>query len=188
MELNDERFKRTLVFRQTMSQTTRNFVVVIFNQNQQYTVFASAFASTSTLISFILIVIPFVNVLNTNLDTSSILINNAFTFSNNNYATSLNYDELITDFIVQKTRLLISLNFTSLNKQQRAFDRYTNLRPVKNFLVNLLTKLVAIEAFLNCDFVVTKAALALLVKIFLIDSHESKIYKKTIVDAHYKMN
>ena len=100
-----------------MLQTARNFVVVIFNQNQQYTIFASAFASTSTSISFILIAISLVNVLNTNSDTSSISINNALTLLNNDYTTSLDHDKLIIDFIVQKIRLFTFLNFISLNEQ-----------------------------------------------------------------------
>ena len=117
MKLNDKKFKHILVFKQTMLQTTRNFIIVIFNQNQQYTTFAFVFASTSTSIFFILIVILFVNVLNTNLSTNSISINNAFTFLNNNYITLSNYNELITDFIVQETRLFTFLNFIFLNKQ-----------------------------------------------------------------------
>ena len=188
IKLNDEKFKHILIFKQTMLQTTRNFVIVIFNQNQQYTIFASAFASTSTLIFFTLIVIFFVNALNTNLNTNLISINNALTFLNNNYIISLNHDELIIDFIVQKIRLLIFLNFTFLNKQQRVFDRYTNFRFVKNFFVNLLTKLATIKIFFNCDFAIIKIALTLFVKNFSIDLHESKIYKKTIVNAYHKIN
>ena len=143
---------------------------------------------TLTSISFILIVILFVNVLNTNLNTSLILINNALTFLNNNYTISSNHDELIIDFIVQKIRLFTFLNFTFLNKQQRVLDRYTNFRFVKNSFVNSLTKLVTIKTFFNCDFVVIKIALILFVKIFSIDLHESKIYKKAIIDAYYKIN
>ena len=108
--------------------------------------------------------------------------------SNNNYTTLLNHNKLIIDFIVQETRLFTFLNFIFLNKQQRALNRYTNFRFVKNFFVNLLTKLVTIKTFFNCNFVVVKVALTLFVKIFSIDSHESKIYKKAIIDAHHKIN
>ena len=128
------------------------------------------------------------NISNTNLNTSLILINNALTFSNNNYTISSNHDELIIDFIVQKIRLFTFLNFTFLNKQQRALDRYTDFRFVKNFFVNSLTRFVTIKAFFNCDFVVTKVALTLFVKISSIDLHKSKIYKKAIIDAYHKIN
>ena len=188
MELDDERSKRTSVFRQTMLQTARNSVVVIPNQNQQHTASAPAFVSTSASVSLTSIAISLVNASGTNSGTSSVSISNALTPSNSGYATSSDHDELATDFIVQGTRLSISLNFISLNEQQRALDRYTNLRSVRDFLVDPLTELAAIKALFSCDSAVVKAALALLVKAFSIDSHEPKTYKEAITDAHYKMN
>ena len=45
-----------------------------------------------------------------------------------------------------------------------------------NFLIDLIV-------LFNCDFVVIKIALTLLVKVFLIDFYELKTYKKAIINV-----
>ena len=70
-------------------------------------------------------------------------------------------------------------------KLQRTFNYYSKLRFVKDFSMNFLIDLIAL---FNCDFVVIKVALTLLVKVFSIDFYESKIYKKTITNIQHKIN
>ena len=188
MELDDERSKRTPVSRQTVSQAARNPVVVIPNQNQQHTAPAPAPAPTPAPASLTPIAIPPVNASGTNSGTSSASISNAPTPSNSGYATPSDHDELATDSTVQGTRLPTPLNPTPLNEQQRALDRYTDLRPARDSLVDPLTGLAAIKALPSCDSAVAKAALALLAKASPVDPHEPKTYKEAIADAHHKMD
>ena len=82
-------------------------------------------------------------------------------------------DKLIIDLIVQKTRL-----FNTLGVE-------TKFRFVKNFSITFLIDLVVL---FNCNFVVIKVVLILFVKVFLIDFHESKIYKKIIANTQHKIN
>ena len=48
--------------------------------------------------------------------------------------------------------------------------------------------LTGLAVLFNCDLVVAKVALTLLVKAFLVDSHEPKTYKKALADAQHKMD
>ena len=97
--------------------------------------------------------------------------------------TSMFIDKLIIDLIAQKIWLFNALSVEI--KLQRTFNYYFEFRFVKNFLMNFLIDLIVL---FNYNFVVIKVVLILLVKVFLIDFHKSKIYKKTITNAQHKIN
>ena len=107
----------------------------------------------------------------------------AFLASSVKFFTSTFIDKLIIDLIIQKIRLFNTLNIET--KLQRTFNHYLKFRFVKNFSINSLIDLIVL---FNCDFVVIKVALTLLVKVFSIDFYESKTYKKTITNIQHKIN
>ena len=82
-------------------------------------------------------------------------------------------DELVIDSTVQGTRLLSALSVE------------TELRSARDFSVG---PLIGLAALFNCDFVVAKAALALLAKVSSVNFHESKTYKEAMADAQHKMD
>ena len=51
-----------------------------------------------------------------------------------------------------------------------------------------MNSLIDLIVLFNCNFVVIKIALTLLVKTFSIDFYESKTYKKTITNTQHKIN
>ena len=125
-------------------------------------------------------------------NNSSVANRNFFVANNTPFASSTSsigiftltfIDELIIDSIAQKIRLF---NASSIEtKLQRTFNHHSEFRFVRNFSMNFLIDLIVL---FNCDFVVVKAVLTLLVKVFSIDFHESKTYKKAITNAQHKMN
>ena len=108
----------------------------------------------------------------------------AFSFSFDS-VISIFVNKLIIDSTAQKTRLSSALSANVEIELKRTLNYYAKLRSTKNFSMNLLIDLIAL---LNCDSIVVKVALTLLVKTFFTNFHESKLYKKAIIDAQHKMN
>ena len=175
--LNDERFKRILIFKQQSSQTTRNFIIIISstNNNQQYIIF-STFTTFNNNFSLFVI---FISVSNSTFLFSAKIISS----SSNDVFTSIFVDELTNNSTLQKIRLFNATNVES--KQQRTFNYYSKLRFAKNLFVNSFIDLIAL---FNCDSTVIKTALTLLNKAVFVDFYESKTYKKAITNAQYKIN
>ena len=99
--------------------------------------------------------------------------------------TSIFVNELIIDSTVQETRLLNASNANAEIELKRAFNYYTKLRSIKDFSMNLL---IGFAVLFSCDLIVIKAILTLLVKAFFTNFHESKLYKKALIDAQHKIN
>ena len=108
----------------------------------------------------------------------------AFLFSFNSI-TSIFVNKLTIDSTTQKTRLLNTTNVNVEIELKRAFNYYAKLRLIKNFSIN---SLIDLTVLFNYNSIVIKTILTLLVKIFFTNFHESKLYKKTIIDAQYKIN
>ena len=165
--MNDERLKFNSTFKQFTSRTTQNSIVIIpqMSDRSQYITFFTFSANNYTL----------------SVNGFSTLLNN----SNFNISTSVLIDELIIDFILQKTKFL-----NSTDVKQKTFDRYSKFRFVKNFSVNSLTDLIVIEktVLVKANSVIVKAALVLFVKTTSMNFYESKSYKKIMIDAQHKMN
>ena len=166
-EINDERLKFNSTFKQLASRTIQNSIVIILqvsDKNQYITFFTFS------------------------INNYTFSINDFSTFSNNdlnfnfnaNIFTSISIDELIIDFILQKIKF-----FNSIDVKQKAFDRYSKFRFVKNFFVNSLIDLIVIEkiVFVKTNSVIVKTTLILLVKTILINFYELKSYKKVITNV-----
>ena len=109
----------------------------------------------------------------------------AFLF-NSNLFTLIFVNELIIDSTAQKTQLLNASSVENVEiKLKRTFNYYAKLRSTKNFSINLL---IDFAVLFNCDLIVVKTVLTLFVKTFFTNFHESKLYKKTIIDAQHKIN
>ena len=114
------------------------------------------------------------------LNRNSLILNNtffAFLINLIKFFTLTFIDKLIIDLIIQKIRLFNALNVET--KLQQTFNHYSKFRFVKNFLINFLINLIVL---FNCNFVIIKVALILLVKVFSIDFYELKTYKKAITN------
>ena len=172
-EINDERLKFNSIFKQFVSRTIQNLIVIILqiNDKNQY------------IIYFIFSINNFI-----------FSINNFLTFSNNfnfnfnfnaNIFTLILIDELIIDFILQKIKL-----FNSIDIKQKIFDRYSKFQFVKIFFVNLLIDLIVIEKiiFVKTNSIIVKTTLILFVKITSMNFYESKLYKKVIINVQHKIN
>ena len=129
------------------------------------------------------------NNISTPLNSTSSTFHNTsifFAFSSNpDSITSISVNKLTIDSTTQKTRLS---NATSANveiKLKRAFNYYAKFRSIKNFSMNLLIDLTVL---LNCDSIIIKTILVLLVKVFFTNFYESKLYKKAMIDAQHKIN
>ena len=172
--MNDEKFKLILI-----SQTARNFIVMIsqVNNNYQYiTMFTSTFSiNTSTSFNYTLSTL-FSYV------TSTFF---AFLLSLSS-VTSIFVNELTIDSTAQEIRLSNASSVENVKIElKRALNHYAKLRSAKNSSMNLLTGLAAL---LSYNSIVVKIVLTLFVKAFFTNSHESKLYKKAIVDTQYKIN
>ena len=134
--------------------------------------------------------------------------NNNFFVSNNTFSNNIFFNsdffilirsdvflltlinKLIINSILQKIQLFnfnnIKFSFINLKTEhKRFFNCYFNFRIVKNLFVDFFTDLTA---FFNCDLTVIKTCLTFFVKINFVDFYKSKTYKKTITNAHYKIN
>ena len=109
----------------------------------------------------------------------------AFLFISINSVTSIFVNELIIDSTTQKTRLSNALNANVKIELKRTFNHYAKLRSTKNLSVNLLIDLTVL---FNCNSIVVKTVLTLLVKTFFTNFHKSKLYKKAIIDTQHKIN
>ena len=167
MQINNEKLKFI-----SISQTTRNFIIVISRVNNDY----------QYIIMFTL------TVLNNNTSTSDFTfaifynISIFFTFLlNSSLFTSIFVNKLIIDLTTQKTRLLNASSVENVKIElKRAFNYYTKLRLTKNFSVN---SLIGFVALFNCNSIVIKIALTLFVKVSFTNLYKSKLYKKVIIDA-----
>ena len=159
--MNDERLKFNSTFKQFVSRTIQNLIVIIsqINDKNQY------------IIYFIF------------------SINNFLTFSNNsslnfnfnvNIFTLISIDELIINFILQKIKL-----FNSIDVKQKTFDRHSKFWFFKNFFVNSLIDLIIIEkiVFVKTNLIIVKTTLILFVKTTLMNFYKSKSYKKIMIDV-----
>ena len=175
--LNDEKFKRISIFKQQLSQTTRNFIIIISstNNNQQYIIF-STFTTFNNDFSLFVIFIFVSN------SISSSFAKTIFNSSNNAF-TSIFVNKLINNLILQKTWLFNATNVEL--KQQRTFNHYLKLRFVKDLFVNFFIDLIVL---FNYDSTIIKTALILLNKIAFVDFYELKTYKKAITNAQHKIN
>ena len=109
----------------------------------------------------------------------------AFLFSSNSI-TSIFVNKLIIDSTTQKTRLSNALNVENVKIElKRALNYYTKFRSAKDLSMNLLIDLIVL---FNYNSIVIKVTLTLFVKAFFTNFHESKLYKKTIVNAQHKIN
>ena len=109
----------------------------------------------------------------------------AFSFISIDSVTLISVNELITDSTVQETRLLNALSVNVEIKLKRALNYYAEFRSTKNSSINLLIDLIVL---FNYNSIVVKTILTLFVKVFLTNFHESKLYKKTMIDAQHKIN
>ena len=171
--MNDERLKFNLTFKQFVSRTIQNLIVIILqiSDKSQYIIYF-IFSINNSIFS-ISSFLTFSNSSNLN-----------FNF-NANIFTSISIDELIIDFILQKTKL-----FNSIDVKQKAFDRHSKFRFVKKFFVNSLIDLIVIEkvVFVKANSIIVKTTLILFVKTTSVNLYESKLYKKVIINAQHKMN
>ena len=95
-------------------------------------------------------------------------------------------NKLIIDLTTQKTRLLNALNVENVEIElKQTFNYYTKLYLTKNLLINLLIVLIIL---FNYNSIVIKIILTLFVKFFFTNFHESKLYKKAIIDTQHKIN
>ena len=172
-EINNERLKFNSTFKQFAFRTIQNLIVVILQMNNksQYITFF-----TFSINNYIFWINDFLTFLN-NLSLS-------FNF-NANIFTLISIDELIIDFILQKSKF-----FNSIDVKQKVFDRYSKFRFVKDFFVNSLIDLIVIKkvVFVKTDLIIVKTTLILLVKAISIDFYEFKLYKKVITNAQHKIN
>ena len=124
-----------------------------------------------------------------NYTLSTSLFYNISTFSafssSSNSITSISVNELIIDSTVQETRLPNALNANVEIELKRTLNHYAKFRSTKNSSMNLLIDLIAL---FNCNSIVIKAILTLLVKVFFTNFHKSKLYKKAIIDAQHEIN
>ena len=109
----------------------------------------------------------------------------AFLFISIDSITSIFVNKLIIDLTTQETRLLNTSSVNVKIKLIRTLNYYTKLRSTKNFSINSLIDLIVL---FNCNSIVIKTVLTLLVKIFFTNFHEFKLYKKTIINAQHKIN
>ena len=110
----------------------------------------------------------------------------AFLFISIDLITSIFVNKLIIDLTTQKIRLSNALSVENVKiKLKRAFNYYTKLRSTKNLLINLLIDLIVL---FNCNSIVIKTILTLFVKTFFTNFHESKLYKKAIINTQHKIN
>ena len=174
MQMNNEKFKFISIL-----QTTRNFIIVISRVNNSYQyIIISTFSNNniSTLSNYTLSTPLF-------FDTSTFF---AFLFISIDSITSIFVNKLIIDSTTQKTRLLNASNVENAEIElKRAFNYYAKFRLTKNFSINLLTNFVVL---FNYNSIVIKIVLTLFVKVFFTNFHESKLYKKTIINAQHKIN
>ena len=179
--MNDERLKFNSTFKQFVSWTIQNLIVIIsqINNKNQY------------IIYFIFSISNFISLIN-NFSTFSNNLNFNFNF-NVNMFTSISIDELIIDFILQKIKL-----FNLIDVKQKILDRHSKFWFFKNFFVNSLIDLIVIEkiVFVKTNSIIVKTTLILFVKTTLIlfvkttlmNFYKSKSYKKIIIDVQHKMN
>ena len=171
--MNNERLKFNSIFKQFVSRTIQNSIVIIsqINDKNQY------------IIYFIFSINNFILSIN---NSSTFLNNLSLDFNfNANMFTSISIDELIIDFILQKIKL-----FNSIDVKQKTFDRHSKFRFFKNFFVNSLTDLIVIEkiVLVKANLIIVKTTLILFVKVASMNFYESKLYKKVIIDVQHKMN
>ena len=104
-----------------------------------------------------------------------------FTFLFNfNSVTSIFVNELTIDSTIQKTWLLNATNANVEIELKQAFNHHAKFCLIKNFSINSLIDLIVL---FNCNSIVIKIVLTLLVKVFFTNFHEFKLYKKAIINA-----
>ena len=115
----------------------------------------------------------------------NILIFFAFLF-NSNLFISILINELIINLTTQETRLLNASNVENVEIElKRTFNYYAKFCLTKNSSINLLIYLIVL---FNYNSIIIKTTLTLFIKVFFTNFHESKLYKKTMINTQYKIN